>query len=229
MCCEKDSTCIRHTWLVTNGFGEEQIYMFQELSSHDACRRLLGPALPSQPKVDLQWQSTKLESTRALINWMKQALYTTALDSSVKQSLKTSMDPKDVVTNTQALKDGLDDLLAVFKKESGPKCPAVPVEEPKPDSHQNASATSVDLGDLVTSQQLEDDRENELPRWVDFLEEMFDKWITLVLHDSSSVTLAQNLSLWLAFVVFQCLTPVSLKGPFRLMCFFFQGVSGAFI
>ena len=153
--------------------------------------------------MDLQWQSTKLESTRTLINWMKQALYTTALDSNLKQSLKTSMDPKDVVTNTEALKDGLDELLAVFKKESGPKCPVVvSLEEAQPDAGQAAVATCIELSDLVTSKQAEDDTENELPRWVEFLEEMLDKWITLVLHDASSVTLAETLPFVLLFIIF---------------------------
>ena len=112
------------------------------------------------------------------------------------------MDPKDVVTSTQALKDGLDELLAVFKKESGPKCPVVSLEEAKPDAGQAAVATSIELSDLVTSKQAEDDTENELPRWVEFLEEMFDKWITLVLHDASSVTLAETLPFGLLFITF---------------------------
>ena len=169
--------------------------MFRELSNHETCRRLLGPALANQPKVDLQWQSTKLESTRTLINFMKQVLYTTSLDSTLKQSLRTSQDPKDVVVNTQALKEGLDELLAICKAESGPQCPVVDLDEGfKSNLLDHGNTASIELNELVTSDEMNGDKENELPRWVEFLEEVFDKWITLVLHDPSSVTLAENLS-----------------------------------
>ena len=187
---------VRHTWLVTNGFAQEQIQIFHELSFHEDCRRLLGPALPGKPKVDLQWQSAKTEATRTLISWIKQAIYSTTLDANLKQALKTTADPKDVIANTACLKEGLDELLAAFKKENGPKCPVADVEKPMAAAAAEAT-TSIELADLCTNDQLDGDVENELPRWVEFLEEVFDKFVTLVVYDPSSVTLGQNLLLGL--------------------------------
>ena len=107
--------------MITHGMKEEQINMWKELSDHASCRKLLGGGTH---KVDTQWQSTKMESTRLLISFIKQAVYSSTMDSNMKQSIKSTSDPKDVIQSMQQLKEALDEILAAFKKEAGPQCPA---------------------------------------------------------------------------------------------------------
>ena len=55
-------------------------------------------------------------------------------------------------------------------------------------------STVVDLQDLVTSEQMKEDKENELPRWVEYLEEVFDKWVKIIINDASSVEVGDTLN-----------------------------------
>ena len=90
--------------------------MWKELQDHDSCRKLLGGG---GTKVDTQWQSTKSESTRLLIQFIKQTIYGSAMDHNIRQSIKNTQDPKDVIANMPTLKDAMDEILAAMKKEAG--------------------------------------------------------------------------------------------------------------
>lgn len=176
--------------MITHGMKEEQINMWKELSDHASCRKLLGGGTH---KVDTQWQSTKMESTRLLISFIKQAVYSSTMDSNMKQSIKSTSDPKDVIQSMQQLKEALDEILAAFKKEAGPQCPAEKPHEKDVDMG-GAANFHVEIGDLVSKEQQDLDKDNELPRWVEYLEEVYDKWVKLILNDSSSITVAESLS-----------------------------------
>ena len=175
--------------MITNGMKEEQLNMWKELSDHASCRKLLGGGAM---RVDTQWQSTKTESTRLLISFMKQAIYSSAMDSTMKQSIKSSTDPKDVIQTMQQLKEALDEILTAFKKEAGPQAPEK-LQEKDVDMGAGVASLSVEIGDLVSKEQQDLDKDNELPRWVEYLEEVYDKWVKLILNDSSSITLAESL------------------------------------
>ena len=133
--------------MITNGIKEDQLNMWKELSDHASCRKLLGGGAA---RVDTQWQSTKTESTRLLISFMKQAIYSSAMDSTMKQSIKSSTDPKDVIQTMQLqLKEALDEILTAFKKEAGPQAPEK-LQEKDVDMGAGVASLSVEIGELVT-------------------------------------------------------------------------------
>ena len=126
------------------------------------------------------------------MQFVKQCVFTCSYDTYIKQAIRTSMDPKEVIANVQHMKDALEEVMAAFKKERGPQAPEKKpeIEEAK---HMEEPEFHVPLSQLVTAEQKEKDSENELPRWQEFLEETFDKWTKFILNDASSTTLAEEL------------------------------------
>ena len=114
------------------------------------------------------------------MQFVKQCVFTCSYDTYIKQAIRTSMDPKEVIANVQHMKDALEEVMAAFKKERGPQAPEKKpeIEEAK---HMEEPEFHVPLSQLVTAEQKEKDSENELPRWQEFLEETFDKWTKFIL------------------------------------------------
>ena len=61
------------------------------------------------------------------------------------------------------------------------------------DNKPDDAKFQVPLSELVSSAQREKDVDGELPQWREFHEEIFEKWVKLILTDSSSATLTEEL------------------------------------
>ncbi|CAE7707229.1 unnamed protein product [Symbiodinium sp. CCMP2592] len=177
-----------NTWLVSRGFGEEQRAMLSQLLTPESYRKCCGAA---GMKVDTQWMGLKAGSTRLLIQFVKNAIYSQGMDQCLKQAIKNTMDPKDVIQAVQTLKDALDELEACFQKECGPQAPSKKIEDAEPETMDKSF--TVPLGELVTPEQQKLDVEGELSQWQEYLEEIFSQWVSFILNDSSSTTLAENM------------------------------------
>ncbi|CAE7212943.1 unnamed protein product [Symbiodinium sp. CCMP2456] len=179
-----------NTWLVSHGFGEEQRAMLSQLLTPESYRKCCGAA---GMKVDTQWMGLKAGSTRLLIQFVKNAVYSQSMDQYLKQAIKNTMDPKDVIQAVQTLKDALDELQACFQKESGPQAPGKKNEIEKAESQVMDKSFTVPLAELVTPEQEKLDVDGQLSQWQEYLEEVFGQWVSFILNDSSSTTLAESM------------------------------------
>lgn len=180
-----------HPWLISHGFSDEHVAVLQSLNDHQKYRALCGG--PGK-RVDTSWQATKRESTRKMINFIGQVVFQRDMDQYIKTALKVSTDPKEVIAAVGHLKESLDEVTAAFKLECGPKPPPSTLEAAQSSAVEEADF-EVPLTELVSKEQLELDKDGDLPRWQEFLEETYDKWVKLILNDSSSTTLAEEMNL----------------------------------
>ena len=180
-----------HPWLISHGFSDEHVAVLQSLNDHQKFRALCGG--PGK-RVDTSCQATKRESTRKLINFINQVIFQRDMDQYVKAALNFSTDPKEVIAAVSHLKKSLNEVTAAFKLECGPKIPTSTLEAAQPSTVEDADF-EVPLTELVSKEQLDADKDGDLPRWQEFLEETYDKWVKLILNDTSSTSLAAEMNL----------------------------------
>lgn len=119
-------------------------------------------------------------------------VFGTNIDGAIKSCLKATANVQEIICNCTPLSGMIEEIVDMLAKEVTP-APAALEQETAVENGNGSATSDLELGHLVSKEQIALDTDDQLPGWRDHLDETLAKFITLLPDGDSAMAQAEEL------------------------------------